>query len=102
MLVVGVGHYFFRCKMIGEKSSKLDFKELKFGEVAGKGATSVVYKGEWRGNQVAIKKLLEIDEKEIEILNKLAHPNIVKFLGSCTMSNFDFCIVTGELIPSFI
>ena len=49
-----------------------------------------VYKGDLRGKEVAIKKLniqefddetLDNFKKEVEILSKLRHPNVVLFMG---------------------
>ena len=35
----------------------IEFKELTVGEVIGRGSFSIVHHGQWRGQQVALKKL---------------------------------------------
>ncbi|KAL6076589.1 Constitutive triple response 4 [Balamuthia mandrillaris] len=84
----------------------IDFEELVFQEKIGQGGFGVVYKGTWRGTTVAIKKLLSEDMddpsdyqefiKEIEIMSKLRHPNVVQFLGACLQPP-NICIVTEFL-----
>ena len=79
--------------------SKLKVKEPK--KMLGKGAFGIVYKGEYEGEEVAIKEIngniideKQIDEflKECEVMKKLPkHPNILKFIGIC---NNPFSILT--------
>lgn len=65
-----------------------------------------VHKGRWRGTLVAVKRLREDIandrellefRRELAIVNHLAHPNIVQFLGAITNS-MPMCIVT-EFLP---
>lgn len=65
-----------------------------------------VHKGRWRGTLVAVKRLREDIandrellefRRELAIVNHLAHPNIVQFLGAVTNS-MPMCIVT-EYLP---
>ncbi|KAH9537688.1 hypothetical protein CY35_16G066100 [Sphagnum magellanicum] len=56
----------------------------------GEGAYGVVYKGTFRGNQVAVKQLLKknqqnIDEfiNEVVTISGVKHPNLVKLKGCC-------------------
>jgi serine/threonine protein kinase len=77
--------------------------EIKLGPRIGKGSYGEVYKAEWRGITVAIKKLpvvlLENKEflrdfnKEASIMSSLRHPHVLQFLGSC-MIDGDICIIT--------
>lgn len=61
--------------------------------------------GTWRRQQVAIKKMLEIEEKqimefrkEVEVMMKLRpHANVLGLLGVCTQNML--CLVT-EYLPN--
>eukprot|EP01133_Synstelium_polycarpum_P020952 gene20952-25152_t len=84
----------------------IDISEIKIGDRVGKGNFGEVYKGYWRGVIVAIKKLpahnvndavLREFHKEIELMRNLRHPNVIQFLGSCTISP-NICICT-EFMP---
>ncbi|KAF2075905.1 hypothetical protein CYY_002796 [Polysphondylium violaceum] len=84
----------------------IDIKQIRLGERIGKGNFGEVYKGYWRGSQVAIKKLpahnvkenvLKEFHREIELMKNLRHPNVIQFLGSCTIPP-DICICT-EYMP---
>ena len=77
-------------------------KEVKFEEMIGAGATAEVYKGYYRGTEVAIKKmkvLLKNQEsmkdfkREISTLMRLRHPNLVLFMGLFSTSD-SICIIT--------
>jgi serine/threonine protein kinase len=72
----------------------------------GRGSFGEVHRGTWRGCEVAVKRLREDMandrellefRRELAIVNHLAHPNIVQFLGACTNS-MPLCIVT-EFMP---
>ena len=45
----------------------------------GSGAQGAVFRGKWRGNLVAVKKVRDVKETDIRNLRKLDHENIVKF-----------------------
>ncbi|ELP89213.1 serine/threonine protein kinase, putative [Entamoeba invadens IP1] len=77
-------------------STRLDPTELIDNEKVGEGSFGVVYKGTFRGNLVAIKKLKNIsneenvlDEftKEIEMLDKFRCDYIVHFYGAVFIIN---------------
>jgi len=77
------------------------YQEIKFEKKIGAGAFGEVWKGEWAGTDVAIKKILKADIKEsdlgefaaeILLMSKMRHPNIVQFLGACM--DPEFCLVT--------
>jgi len=87
---------------------KFTSAELKsaLGQPIGKGSFGVVYKGVFRGKEVAIKKFytqnlddeLMMDIKsEMRKLLSLSHPNIVLCMGACLEKN-DLMIVT-EYMP---
>uniref|UniRef100_A0A7S3D888 Uncharacterized protein n=1 Tax=Palpitomonas bilix TaxID=652834 RepID=A0A7S3D888_9EUKA len=81
------------------------YADLKFGDVLGEGAFSIVYEGEWLGRKVAIKKLKDGDmtddgqkkfKKEITLLSRLEHANIVKYIGAC-FEPPNLCVITELL-----
>jgi len=82
---------------------KIRGKEIKLKERIGKGSFADVFRGEWRGISVAVKKIpfnllndknfLNDFNKESSIMNSLRHPNVLQFLGSCFIEK-DMCIVT--------
>ena len=66
--------------------SKVKKSALSFGDQIGIGGFSTVYKATWKQSlwkrqEVAVKRLLIFQPKEVEIMSKLDHPNIVKLLG---------------------
>ena len=83
----------------------IDFDEIQLGKKIGTGNFGEVYKGKWKGSDVAVKKffkqqaseqlLLEL-RKESVIMSQLRHPNILLFLGACTVAP-NLCIVTEFL-----
>lgn len=70
---------------------RIPYDSLSFKKSLSKGACGEVWLGEYEGQQVAIKRLLQIkshraDEveefaREIELSASLVHPNIVSFIG---------------------
>jgi tRNA A-37 threonylcarbamoyl transferase component Bud32 len=68
----------------------IDYDDLYFIDILGKGTSSVVYKGTFKGQEVAIKVLrletqirdLEDFKKELEVLSFLRSPYVVHFLGA--------------------
>jgi len=80
--------------------------DTRIEERIGKGNFGEVYRGVWRGTEVAIKKLpahvlteqlMKDFQKEVALLKALRHPNVVQFLGSCTVLP-DICLCT-EYMP---
>ncbi|XP_072041994.1 uncharacterized protein [Amphiura filiformis] len=77
--------------------AKVERKDLKFGRVLGRGGFSTVYHAIWTlatartglrtllkpktTQEVAVKKLNDIETTELEIMSKLDHSHIVKLLG---------------------
>ena len=71
-------------------SFEIDFNnEILLESIIGNGAFGSVYRGHWRGMNVAVKlmasqgtSLLDSFHAEVEVLSRLKHPNIVQFLGA--------------------
>ncbi|XP_014489241.1 PREDICTED: mitogen-activated protein kinase kinase kinase 7-like [Dinoponera quadriceps] len=81
------------CKeMIGHQQQfveEIDYNEIETEQVVGKGSFGVVWKGKWRGQDVAVKHINSEGERkaftvEVRQLSRVAHPNIVKLYGACT------------------
>eukprot|EP01114_Cavostelium_apophysatum_P020948 TRINITY_DN7170_c0_g1_i2.p1 TRINITY_DN7170_c0_g1~~TRINITY_DN7170_c0_g1_i2.p1 ORF type:complete len:753 (-),score=156.91 TRINITY_DN7170_c0_g1_i2:59-2266(-) len=70
---------------------KIDYRDLVFSQVVGKGSFGVVHKGFYRGKVVALKKIntdhmstkdVEDFYKESQVMKSLpAHPNVVHYIG---------------------
>lgn len=82
--------------------------ELTFEEVINRGSSCEVFKGRWRGCEVAIKKFkseykqnskeLSKFVKEMQSLAQVRHPNLILLMGICTdLPNL--CLVT-EYVPN--
>jgi len=75
---------------------------VKLEKKLGEGIFGTVFRAKWRGSTVACKRLKNpnvLEElgdfrREIAILGKLRHPNILLFLGSITSDKDNFCIIT--------
>eukprot|EP01132_Coremiostelium_polycephalum_P004728 gene4728-5902_t len=86
---------------------EISFSELKIINKLGEGTFGVVYRGTWRGSSVAIKQIkinedvncqvLEEFRKELTILSRLRHPNIVLLMAACTTPP-NLCFIT-EYLP---
>eukprot|EP01133_Synstelium_polycarpum_P017737 gene17737-21148_t len=85
---------------------EVPFSELVLGMRIGRGGYGQVFRGSWRGTEIAVKmlfndnmnpKLLSDLRKEVDLLCKLRHPNIVLFMGACTEPEHP-CIVTEYLV----
>lgn len=64
--------------------------EIFIEKKIGGGSFGTVFKGEWRGTEIAVKVVkndadtTEFDI-EMDIISRLHHPNILQFLGACTI-----------------
>ncbi|GAM18438.1 hypothetical protein SAMD00019534_016130 [Acytostelium subglobosum LB1] len=100
--------------------SKIAYADLRVEDLIGEGGAALVYRGRWKGQTVAIKKLktvgnaqpgpggsIEINDislsrafnefrRECWIMSSLEHPNIVQLKGLCLDP---LCIVT-EYLPN--
>ena len=69
----------------------INFSSLQVGDMIGRGASGQVYRGDYSGEDVAIKRILVSQwdrdafmpsfRREAAILSRLHHPNIVRFFG---------------------
>ncbi|XP_057780279.1 serine/threonine-protein kinase EDR1-like isoform X2 [Salvia miltiorrhiza] len=69
------------------------WEDLVLGERIGLGSYGEVYHADWNGTEVAVKKFLDQDfsgaaldefKREVRIMRRLRHPNIVLFMGAVT------------------
>ncbi|KAF8027408.1 hypothetical protein BT93_E0341 [Corymbia citriodora subsp. variegata] len=70
---------------------EIHWEDLQLGEEIGQGSYAVVYQGLWKGSDVAIKvyvgneyseNTLQDYKKEIKIMKRLRHPNVLLFMGA--------------------
>lgn len=81
----------------------IHMEDLKFLTRVAEGGGGVVFKGEWRGVEVAIKKVKYSSddtsfEKEASLLSRIRHPNIVAFFGVSVTEREKFLVT--EWMPS--
>ncbi|ELP94361.1 protein serine/threonine kinase, putative [Entamoeba invadens IP1] len=85
-----------------EQSTRIDYDELTEDKKLGQGSFGIVYKGTFRGNDVAIKKMKTVikdnafmDEfnNEVSMLDKFRSEYIVHFYGAVFIPN-KLCMVT--------
>jgi len=75
---------------------KIQLHELEMGKKIGSGTYGKVNVGKWLGVPVAIKKsifMAEDLEKELSVLLRLRHPNIVTVYGLCEEAPGEFLLV---------
>eukprot|EP01122_Echinamoeba_exundans_P015886 TRINITY_DN781_c0_g1_i1.p1 TRINITY_DN781_c0_g1~~TRINITY_DN781_c0_g1_i1.p1 ORF type:complete len:761 (+),score=137.63 TRINITY_DN781_c0_g1_i1:383-2665(+) len=104
------GHHRFtiRAKKIPRYEWEIDICEIEYEAEVGRGSYGTVFSGYYHGQHIAIKKLhSHVEEaeipsflKEIAILSRLNHPNILQFLGACLDNDLslitEFCSL-GDL-----
>lgn len=85
---------------------EIPWEEITLGERIGLGSYGEVYRGDWHGTEVAVKKFLDQDisgdaleefRSEVRIMKRLRHPNVVLFMGAVTRAP-NLSIVT-EFLP---
>ncbi|GMQ11484.1 hypothetical protein CsSME_00054113 [Camellia sinensis var. sinensis] len=85
---------------------EIPWENITLGERIGLGSYGEVYRGEWHGTEVAVKKFLnqaisgeslEEFKSEVWIMKRLRHPNVVLFMGAVTRPP-NLSIVT-EFLP---
>ncbi|KAL8159578.1 hypothetical protein V2J09_001115 [Rumex salicifolius] len=72
---------------------EIPWEDLIIGERIGIGSYGEVYHADWNGTEVAVKKFLDQDfsgaalaefKREVRIMRRLRHPNVVLFMGAVT------------------
>jgi tRNA A-37 threonylcarbamoyl transferase component Bud32 len=85
---------------------EIPWEDLVIGERIGLGSYGEVYRADWNGTEVAVKKFLDQDfsgaalaefRREVRIMRRLRHPNVVLFMGAVTRPP-NLSIVT-EFLP---
>ncbi|GLT57609.1 hypothetical protein SLA2020_305700 [Shorea laevis] len=85
---------------------EIQWEDLQIGERIGIGSYGEVYRADWNGTEVAVKKFLDQDfsgdalvqfKCEVEIMLRLRHPNVVLFMGAVTRS--PHLSILTEFIP---
>ncbi|GAB4835963.1 Serine/threonine-protein kinase edr1 [Ancistrocladus abbreviatus] len=85
---------------------EIPWEVLVIGERIGLGSYGEVYHADWNGTEVAVKKFLDQDfsgaalaefRREVRIMRRLRHPNVVLFMGAVTRPP-NLSIVT-EFLP---
>jgi serine/threonine-protein kinase CTR1 len=78
---------------LNEDNLDIPWSELVLKKKIGKGSFGTVHHADWRGSDVAVKILVEQDFhtehfqeflREVAIMKRLHHPNIVLFMGAVT------------------
>ncbi|KAA8536949.1 hypothetical protein F0562_029427 [Nyssa sinensis] len=86
--------------------TEIPWEHLVIGERIGLGSYGEVYHADWNGTEVAVKKFLDQDfsgaaleefKREVRIMRRLRHPNVVLFMGAVTRPP-NLSIVT-EFLP---
>ncbi|MCO5606830.1 hypothetical protein L7F22_061021 [Adiantum nelumboides] len=85
---------------------EIAFEDLTLGEQIGQGSCGTVYRGLWYGSDVAVKvfteqeyppALLDDFRKEVTLMKRLRHPNIVLFMGA--VKSMSHLSIVTEFLP---
>nr|XP_043630470.1 LIM domain kinase 2 [Erigeron canadensis] len=89
-----------------EADCEIRWEDLIFKEEIGHGSFAQVYRGLWNGSDVAVKvyfgnqyseQVLQDYNKEIDIMKRLRHPNVLLYMGS--VCSQDKLAMVTELLP---
>ncbi|GAQ78444.1 Protein kinase superfamily protein [Klebsormidium nitens] len=93
-------------EVLGTLDWNIPWDEVTVGKEIGRGVTGAVYHGMWQGSDVAVKvftaedvnpALIQEFRKEVGIMLRARHPNVVLFMGAVTTPP-NFAIIT-EVLP---
>lgn len=96
----------YRTKRAPDATLMIDESDLSFDEIIGRGGFGVVWKGRYKGEAVAIKKIhsqflspiaLQSFELEANIMRRLSHSRIVQCFGMA-ISNETPCMLVMEYL----
>ncbi|XP_059470290.1 mitogen-activated protein kinase kinase kinase 13 isoform X3 [Neocloeon triangulifer] len=76
----------------GQDDWEIPFESISDLQWLGSGAQGAVFRGTYKNEHVAVKKVREQKETDIKNLRKLNHQNVVQFKGVCTQAPC-YCIV---------
>ncbi|KAF3437192.1 hypothetical protein FNV43_RR19945 [Rhamnella rubrinervis] len=85
---------------------EIPWEDITLGERIGLGSYGEVYRGDWHGTEVAVKRFLDQDilgesleefKSEVRIMKRVRHPNVVLFMGAVTRAP-NLSIIT-EFLP---
>lgn len=119
--MVDIGSHSITVILDSALSSSLDYDELYLiRPQIGEGSYGIVFKGEWRGQQVAVKLLKNQEstatvqdfDREVDTLSKLRCPQIIYFYGAIrqpgklaiitefmSLGNLICCVKAGKITP---
>ena len=81
---------------VTELTTKLHYDDVLCETQTGERSFGIIYNGKFRGNDVVVKKMKEVDgseesmeefENEVTMLDKFRYDQIVHFYGACTIPN---------------
>ncbi|PSS04139.1 Serine/threonine-protein kinase [Actinidia chinensis var. chinensis] len=87
---------------------EIHWEDLHLQEEIGQGSFAVVHRGIWNGSDVAIKVYFGSDysegtlldyKKEIDIMRRLRHPNVLLFMGAVYSRERDKLAIVTEFLP---
>ncbi|KAJ4712996.1 Serine/threonine-protein kinase [Melia azedarach] len=90
----------------GAVDCEIRWEDLQLGQEIGQGSYAIVYRGLWNGSDVAVKvyfgneyseDTLQSYQKEIDIMKKLRHPNVLLFMGA--ISSQERLAIVTEFLP---
>ncbi|XP_061164753.1 mitogen-activated protein kinase kinase kinase 13-like [Saccostrea echinata] len=71
---------------------EIPFENITDLQWLGSGAQGAVFLGKLNGEEVAVKKVRDVNETDIKNLRRLNHPNVITFKGVCTQAPC-YCII---------